>query len=153
MIASLRVVAITSFLLVPGSGFAQPFFEDPTPPGFKIQALFTGMRQVPGAATAVHCTNLGKNSTTMRVDFFAFNSANVASGSQSVAAGETRSFVTAATAFYGASTLAVGNVAGQLAFKVMSTGEKLMCTADMLSTTGSPPTFFHRLQRFDKNGR
>src|SRR5262245_40581043 len=101
MAGAVKVATLTLGLvvLVAGHSAAQGISEPP-PPGFKVVAMFTGLRiprgfagggqAPPDVITAVHCTNLGKEDTTMMVEVFGYDGGSVASGSITLGPGQTK---------------------------------------------------------------
>ncbi|MGH8716580.1 MAG: hypothetical protein ACREUI_07635 [Burkholderiales bacterium] len=139
-------------LVLPAATFAN--IDQPPPHGFKTVYLFTGAKDnTIDTATVVHCTNFDAKTTTIEVAFFDFTSVLRGSFEHTLAPGETVTVGSRNTAFYSEFSAGVVDNLGQGSARVASTPPTtIICTAQMLDSKLTPPSFIVPLPGFDKSG-
>jgi hypothetical protein len=148
---AIGVVALIATAFIFTQAFTQP------PAGFTPKYIWTGAQTNSGSTSvAVHCTNFHASSdATVDVEFVDFNATSVGIGTQTVAAGETRTITGGDnTAFYEEDeTVPLTSDLNQGSVRVSVQGtQKLICSAHVLDNTSSPPLFMHDLTTFNNAG-
>ena len=147
-----------AFLLRPFP--AQATLIDNPPPGFRVIALFTGVRATDTVAVAVHCSNLDKTKTAeVKVEFINFDGTMEGEDSFFIAPGFTSTFTANTDSgdaeFYSEDSKTVLAFAlNQGSIRVLSKGTgKVFCSAQVLDAIGDPPSFIQDLPVFSNLGK
>ena len=123
---------------IPSPPIASP--EGLLPPIYRI----TGVRSSVAMATDIHCTNLDSVNVDIYVAFFEYTGALACSiGSAATAPGNTRTLSTADTAVFSedafcGSVPVIGQ--GYAAVSTFPVKANIICSAELVSVLGNPPT-------------
>lgn len=129
----------------------------PPPAGFSVLYLFTGanndsetVNDGKQVATSVHCTNYETQAITLTLEFFSTSGGIVTSFTDSLASNETNTYSTQPTFFSG--TDLASSYFEQGSGRILATSFKLICTAQLLESGSTVPTFMVKLPLFDSAG-
>ena len=149
------VLALAFLLSVP----AQAAIFDKPPAGFKVIALFTGVRTTTTVVAAVHCTNLDKTKTAeVDVEFFDFGGPLRGTSSFDMMPGRTTTYTAnsnngSQSFFLAQSPIDLTDDLNQGAIRVLSKGTgKVFCSANVLDDS-DPPAFIYDLPPFNPRGK
>lgn len=116
----------------------------------------TGARSSTTLSTLVHCTNLESVEVHIYAYFYQFDGSYVCSAGALVAAGGTRTLATRDTASFAEDDYCPAAPApdvgqGSVNISVVPVGAKLVCSAEIVSVSGDPPTTLGALDIWPAN--
>lgn len=120
------------------------------PPRYRV----TGVRASSTMATEIHCTNLEAAPVIVYADFYEYDGSHVCTTFSTIAPGGTRTLATADSSAFAEDYTCTGAPSigqGSAHVSVDTVGAKFICSAEIVSITGDPPTTLGALDVWPAN--